>query len=78
MTDYDYDYDPADPDDPLRHRFLDRKGDGGYVMPLGDKVANGLGVPAERFREIAGDGVHVERVDANFRRRLARMLGIGA
>ena len=71
-------YDPTDPEDPLRHRFLDRRRDGGYVMPISEKIANGLGVPEERFREIAGDGVHVERVPRNLRRRLARTLGIGA
>lgn len=72
-------YDPTDPDDPLRHRFLDRKADERRgVMPISRKIANGLGVPEEKFREIKGDGVHVERVDPNFRRRLARMLGIGA
>jgi len=72
-------YDPNDPNDPLRHKFLERKShDGEYVMPLNEKIANGLGVdPAvfrEKIKEIHGDGVHVERVPTKIR-HLLRFMG---
>jgi hypothetical protein len=38
-------YDPDNLEDPLRHRYLDRKPESKVVIPLATKIAAGLGVP---------------------------------
>ena len=71
-------YDPTDPDDPLRHKFLERRSfDGEYKMPVEQKIANGLGVSSDKLMELRDAGVHVERVPRRIR-TLARLAGIGA
>lgn len=68
-------YDPTDPNDPLRHRFLDRRDfDGEWKMPIEAKIANGLGVSPDRFRELEASGVHIEQVPRRMR-TLARLAG---
>lgn len=71
-------YDPNDPNDPLRHKFLLRKShEGEYVMPINEKIANGLGIEAAAFtkvQEAQRDGVHMERVPTKIR-HLLRMMG---
>jgi hypothetical protein len=54
-------YDPNNPDDPLRHRYLDRAKRSSYAMPIEVKIANGLGVPPP---------TPVQRVAARARNRL--------
>lgn len=71
-------YDPSNPDDPLRHKFLDRRNfDGEFKVPVEDKIAAGLGVDPAKFVELREAGVHVERVPRRIR-SLARIAGIGA
>ena len=38
-------YDPDNLEDPLRHRYLDRKPETKVIIPLTTKIAAGLGVP---------------------------------
>ena len=44
-------YNPNDPNDPLRHKFLERKTYDGYVMPIGEKIANALGTTPEQLEQ---------------------------
>lgn len=71
-------YDPNNPNDPLRHKFLERKShEGEYVMPIDRKIANGLGIDQSAFEKIRAaqdNGVHVERVPTKIR-HLLRMMG---
>lgn len=53
-------YDPNDPNDPLRHKFLLRKEYSDFKIPWDVKVANGLGV-----KPLSG----VQRVAARMRSR---------
>lgn len=47
-------YDPNDPNDPLRHNFLKRKKYSSFAMPIEVKVANGLGVePPSAVQRVA-------------------------
>lgn len=38
-------YNPDNLEDPLRHRYLDRKPETKVIIPLTTKIAAGLGVP---------------------------------
>jgi hypothetical protein len=38
-------YDPDNLEDPLRHRYLDRRPETKVIIPLTTKIAAGLGVP---------------------------------
>lgn len=74
-------YDPSDPNDPLRHNYLARKPESATTIPIEQKIANGLGVTeVTRVELVVPDGgsVHAEQVPLGFRKRLARTLGIGA
>lgn len=62
-------YDPNDPNDPLRHKYLERAKRSTFAIPLRRKVAAGLGVAEDAF-----DGIHVERVPRTFRARAKRLL----
>ena len=69
-------YNPNDPNDPLRHKFLERKTYDGYVMPIDEKIANALGTTPdqlEQVRQVQSDGVHVERVPRKIRSLLRAM-----
>lgn len=61
-------YDPNDPNDPLRHKYLERAKRSTFAVPLTEKVAAGLGVPAEAFK-----GVQAERVPRTLRERVKRV-----